>query len=358
VNYVPTESFAPTGTEVEQLLQYPYTRPDSSFITMGENVALISDDYNQFCTQTNEVLAEKNLPLLQERIPVIAYGANANPFRQVVKLSKFTPENDEQRRVEMQTVPTITAQVLSAQIVWHGIPGQAGSAFAELYPGKHDSDCFVSFFTPLQLAVMHTTEGATYNLGEIPVTLGTGAEPATAFVYVPAKSHVLMRGGQAVRVQAPGVDGQEGSLDANDAVQYMLDGAGSSAVPDNPISYIEAGQTMKLAEKKARQVHIAELLMKHGISESFTYPLGYGSTIGRADFNSIVPSTNHDMLRLAEQIVAPLRPTSQQIINRQTELIATGVDPTYARKEAYDALDPMQIIRIRAHDELERRLVA
>lgn len=348
--------FAPASNETEKALSYPFSCPDSSYITDGQEVHLLPDSFAEFQEATDAYLAEHGLPLLAERVPVLAYGSNANPFRLGKKMGTYAPHLQE----TMQTVPNRMITVPDAAVVWHGKPGQAGSAFAELYKGAETVGekvhAHIGFLTVEQLAAMHATEGVTYHLAELEARVGDNPEPIKFTAYVAGASSILLKAGKPVRVQRPGEEQHEGSMTAEEAVNYMLEHAGETIGAKTARELIEQNKALPLSEKKIRQAAVGTRLGELGLNKSFSFPTKPGSEIGRADFNFIT-SPKYDFIHLAEQSLAAMRPTPETIQARQQELMEQkGLSEVKALKEAKEELDIMVNIRQRASDELKDRL--
>src|SRR4051812_38476127 len=98
--------YAPQGEY--QNLQYPFQRPEGSFVLHGEQVIEAPNEYDAFKAASDELLAKVGLPPLSERIPVIAYGANSNPARLHEKMSAY---GDKSAQAAMQVVPNIIATI-------------------------------------------------------------------------------------------------------------------------------------------------------------------------------------------------------------------------------------------------------
>jgi hypothetical protein len=150
------ETFAPTQS-IEERLQYPFSRPELSFFTNGTEVIDMPNNFTEFCEASNQLLMVNGLAKIEDRIPVIAYGANSNPFELRKKMNAY---GEPHLQNELQTVPNILAVIPDTTIVWHGKPSQSGSVFAELYRGEDslgvESNSHVSFLTKYQVALMQS----------------------------------------------------------------------------------------------------------------------------------------------------------------------------------------------------------
>ncbi len=300
----PVSAYAPTGTETDKCLQYPFTRPAGSFLTDGEAVQILPSDGGEFREEANEYLRNVGLPLLHERQPVVAYGSNGNPARLAEKMSAFS-DSARPRPRELQVVPNLSAVIADTSVVWHGKPGQGGSAFAELYKGVEttgqNTRCHIAFLTPQQLALMHLTEGPTYHLTSV-LAHSENGERLRAAAYVASSSTILLKGGLPVGVKRPGEADAGLSMTADEAVNYMLINSGDEAHSAREL--VAQMASLYLPERKARQQRISERLGALGISKRFRYPCAERGFMGRADL-SITPGVYH----VAEQLLESLRPT-------------------------------------------------
>lgn len=331
--------FALPEDEVEKQLAYPFHQPEQSYLTDGRSVELMSDTFGDFCATADTYLAARQLPLLADRIPIIAYGANASPARLQAKMAAFgSPE----MQPSLQTVPNIVATIKDTAIVWHGTPGQVGSTFAELYRGEDtkgvNAHCFVQFMTAEQVALLHATEGVTYHVIDVPALLGSDEQEVTTKAYVAGQSSVLLKDGQPVQVSRPGVEKALSAMSAEEAVTFMLGRAATEAGTRAVREYVAEGQKMSLAESKERQRRVAKALTAAGVSRMFSFPGANKEYYGRADLAGL-QSVRPDVYQLAEQSLHRLR------------FFRDGkVDPAQP--------DIMAKIRDRASRELAERLTA
>lgn len=318
--------YAPIGTSAEQLLQYPFARPDHSYCTDGETVTVMPDTFSAFTVAADELLTQRGVPVLAERTPVVAYGANASPVKLTGKMGgKFTPE---ELRGELQIVPSIMAEMDETAIVWHGKPGQTGSVFAELYRSPETagvvSSCFVQFLTNEQIALLHASEGVTYHFAPLSVRVGSDSHQMEALAYVAGMSEVLLdKAGKPILVKPLTKEAGEVTMTAHEAVAYMLENAGEAVETVNPIEYIETAPKT-LAEKKARQAKVRKALGEAGLSAEFSFP----GTVrrGRADFNGSDGHAN------------PAEPYSIQLMEDVLSRLSTTTLVSVIRKRAHDEL--------------------
>lgn len=349
----PVEQFAPTGTEADKLLAYPYEAPTHGYFTDGETVTELADTYDSFVQQADAMLAERNLPLMANRIPVIEYGSNASPYQAKTKMGKFgRPE----QQAALQSVPKIEGRIMGADVVWHGKPGQKGSTFAELYKdektNKTQAPCQIAFMTEQQLAVMNGSEGMTYNAVLLDVLVGDDKKPMQAIAYVAGQSSVLLKDGKPVKVQRPGAAPIRGAMTAEQAVNYMLEHAGDTIGLATARELVEVAGSKNYYGKLALQKPVAEALKAAGVSQDFSFPKPAEHTIGRADFNSIHSGGEAPTLRLMEDVVADLRPSAAELDHKATDEIKAGEDLAVTIGRVGRANDLAQVLRKRAHDEL------
>lgn len=327
--------FAPPTDKTEALLSYPFRVPEGSFIMNGTDVIEMPENSEDFWHKADKELIQNQLPGMADRIPVIAYGANANPYRYAEKINVFsTPETHDQ----LHTTPVQDGEV-KGSVVWHGKQGQGGAIFAELYDGPlleegQTSICKITWLTKEQLSVMHTTEGITYHLAEVPALIGSDKKEITAYAYVAGHSSVLLKDGRPVAVKRPGLDLPGEGMTAKEAVEYILaqlpdDGGAklpSAKTPEQLVA--EMNDQPTLADKKALQAAVEQALRHAGSNQMFTHATPEEARIGRADLNFM----NHYItLHLLEE--------------QLTEIRSQGASK-----------DIVEEVRKRAHNELKERL--
>ncbi len=189
-------------------LLYPGQRPETSYITDGETVYLINVEtdeqtgYGNFLVQTkqgnrpaDEILAEHGAAPIEERIPILAFGANLSPGSLENKFRKVG-------RPDAQVIPTMYAELKGKDVVWSGGPGIKGNFIAILYEGEETQDTAVqvgvNFLTPEQVIVMNATEMA-YELSAVTVQIGD--EHIKAFYYA-GRDSVYLKNGHPVAVES------------------------------------------------------------------------------------------------------------------------------------------------------------
>lgn len=358
VKSTPVESFAPEGSEAERLLQYPFARPEGSFFTNGYEVTTLPSDYDAFCQAADDMLTKHGLPLLSERVPVVAYGANVSPAKFEEKMRKYGSPSVQP---ELQAVPMLMVDVPNSQVVWHGKPGQAGSVFSELFEGPETqgktAHAALQFMTTEQVALMHATEGVTYHFTPVDVQTKDGVL-IHAVAYVAGQSSMLLKDGKPVSMKVTPNDTTEG-MTAREAVAYMLEHAGQALGIEAPEELIALNAGKKLIEKKANQSAIETVLREQGLSAEFSHPAQQDWYYGRADFNELNHvGHNPRLLHLAEESLARIRPSKQDIDEATMKIMAAtaGMSEQEARRKARAQLDIMQVLRGRHRAELQERL--
>jgi|GEM_PF-1924988 len=360
----PVAAFKPVAvTEAEKLLAYPFPRPENSVLTDGEQVIPLPDTFKEFMTAADALLIERGLPGMAERVPVIAYGANSSPWKNQEKMSTYGPEQQEL----LQTTPMLTATVPGTVIAWHGRPGQKGAIFAELYSDldtmNEAASTHLTFLDEKQLAAIHVTEGITYRVQWLDVLAGSDRKPLKAIAYVANDATIFTKDGRPALVQRPGDTAIPSALTAQQAVDLMLSHGGADDDPHSAQELIESFAKLDLDTRKKIQKGIGQRLAQTGRSRAFAFPGDAADTMARGDFNGL-QAPHYAGLRLVEQVVAPLRPTAEQIEAKASELqeksLQKGKDLSrlVALDQARRKLDIAAEVRRRAHDELAVRLDA
>lgn len=191
---------------------YPGERPAGSYVTDGEFVQAIdvvaTADGLQFNVRNsdddlplNTYLYSKGAPRMEDRIPVLAFGANMSPGSLKSKFTKIG-------RPDALVVPTIYGELAGHDIVWSGGPGVNGNFIAILYHGEEAQDTTVqvgvNFLTREQLLVMHATE-LSYDLASIDVTVAD--EPLRAYYYA-GHDDVYLQDGHPVAIESVAAEGR------------------------------------------------------------------------------------------------------------------------------------------------------
>jgi hypothetical protein len=283
----PVASYGEYSSKVDELLAYPGARPEGSFMLSAESVVELPDDFDQFQEVANESLSKAGQPPLEDRIAILAYGANANPPRVIAKLEKYGVVEDH------VMMPFASVSVPDVAAVWHGRPDQSGSIFAELYKGSETEGgelrTHLSFVTEEQAAVIHASEGATYSLAEMQVSTGGERQLGQkALAYVGLDATVLTKDGSPLAVEGLANNLPLESMTAEEAVDYILaqDGVAEVAGATNARELVEQGIALKLSEKKIRQNLIGAQLARLGVARDYRYPAESTDFIGRLAFDA------------------------------------------------------------------------
>ncbi len=155
-------------------LIHPGKRPPTSYIMDGNNNIFLMRDIDKGARQAyietiegqvsvNDFLKRHQVPLLEERIPVIGYGTNPCPGQLEYK---FRPINN-------LIVPVIKGNIRGWDTVYKFI-FNAGYAYAQLIPAKEVSvDAWITLLDQAQYEQMNLTEGGLkkdpdYRVGILP----------------------------------------------------------------------------------------------------------------------------------------------------------------------------------------------
>ena len=211
MNMPPSASFGELVTNYRSASQnkdpmlYPGERPTDSYITDGTSVFDIKVtacneglafevDSSAGPVPINSLLEERGVPLMEDRIPVLAFGANMSPGSLASKFKKVG-------RDDAKIIPTIYASLPGHDVVWSGGPGVNGNFIAILYQGRETQDTSVqvgiNFLTREQLLVMHATELA-YDLNTVELVID--GKPLKAYFYDGVDS-VFLENGSPVAVE-------------------------------------------------------------------------------------------------------------------------------------------------------------
>jgi hypothetical protein len=325
-------------------------------MTDGEVVYDLPNNHEDFWDVTNRLLRDMHLPQLEDRVPVLAYGANANPFRLRGKMADVGEDMQE----VMQTVPHERVMLPGMAAVWHGRPGQAGSVFAELYPLEQDGaglQAHVAYLTSQQLAAIHMSEGGTYSAAAVEAQVSGRMDVIPAVAYVALRGSVLLKDDKPVLVKGlkhKGMDLPE--MSPAEAVQYMLDSVAGEIGQVDVRDFVREGLKLKLSQKKARQERVRVPLAAQGKSREYSYPVADGELIGRADFASLPGLTHHGEVVLPEMMLADVRPSKEQlVIAAVQEMMKFDLTQAEAYRKVQNRLDPARRVASRAHEELEVR---
>ena len=275
----PVDSYRSASLNSEPLV-YPGERPPASFITDGELVSPIFAENHEgqldFTVVSggqeipvNEYLTARGAPLMEDRIPVISFGANMCPGS---LKSKFTKVG----RPDALVVPTIYTELPSHDVVWSAGPGINGNFIAILYQGEEtaqtDLQVGISFLTREQLLVLHATE-MNYELREVPVEIA--GQKIKTFFYA-GTDKVFVENGHPVAVGAVPASGR--TLDeasttemlqkilTGDKVKNILHGLGlevpeSDLTAQDYVDLVRDSKQLKIEKPKTRLKTLVNELM-------------------------------------------------------------------------------------------------
>ena len=280
---------------------YPGKRPDESYITNGEEVYALRGNGHQIFDEINAYLEQQDLPALKDRIPVLAYGGNASPGSLKEKFSRHDLTGYEVTEKEIQTVPCIFGDLQGVDVVWHGAPSLKGGYFAELYKGKEAEgttvQAVVQFLTTEQLAIMHTTEGITYEFADIgEVDFGNEVRMQSVLSYVGRGSSILLDDyGKPISVA--GVKRSNSDLEVLDvkgALDYTLGNekvttaikdfftdnpeyaechTNFASSPDRTGAYSNFARAISPAKRRELQQRVSSAMNESGIACAMRFPI-------------------------------------------------------------------------------------
>lgn len=201
----------PSASYHQNPLLYPGKRPEGSYLTDGQGVYYIETQVTEEGLQffmrgvagelvpVDEFLRQAGVPTMDERIPVLAFGANVNPASLASKFKKAErPDGSNNALI----VPTIYASLPGHDVVWSGGPGVNGNFIAILYRGEETKDTTVevaiNFLTPEQVLIMHGTE-LSYNLSSVDVYVN--GEKVRAYYYH-GNDNIYLRDGKPVAIES------------------------------------------------------------------------------------------------------------------------------------------------------------
>lgn len=348
----------------------------------GEELMPLSANTAEAMTEIDTYLADRQLPLLKDRVPVLAFGRNASPSGAATKAEKYS--HGTVTTEQLSTIPMLKGTLSDHDVVWHGRPSQGSGYFAELLQSDDtkgtDVEAWVQFLTTEQLAAVHTTEGTTYGFTEVGgVDLGDGIS-IDAVGYTARQASVLLDSPDGKPIAVAGIDRSNSQLEVMDvrgALQHTLgQEAVAAALGDqyhgDAKTFFEQGQSIaKLSDKKLRQSAVHEALQATGISRDFRYA-NDGLHFGRAEIDSLPrgiaknPHTSApETIQLMEQHIAGIRPSAAFVATESARLTKKfpSDSPERIKQRVRNVHDPAQTIRTRAHDELldpvrEQRLAA
>ncbi len=359
---IPVTSFEPPANIVEQVLSYPYERPRGSYFTNGDMVTLLSDDPTLFKQRANALLAAQNLPSLEQRIPVIAYGSNMSPAEFKVKMAKYPETTDDKL---MQAAPMLAAKIPDTEVVWHGKLSSKGGLFADIYNGQlakgKTSNVLIEYLTKEQLLILHVSEGTNYTFTRKTVELADGTT-AQAFLYQPHETTYLEKGGHPIPV-AGIVDAASAKvppMTASEAMAYILEQVGDIAGAKTPEEFVQNNKDLPLKPRQERRRQVAQKLAALNVSVDHDAKVPY--SIGRVDFNDLThPDLTPHIVQLPEMLFKTMRPGRERLEEEaevvKTEKLKKGEEITYEETIywAMVRLDPVFKLRNRWMTEIAAR---
>lgn len=356
---------------------YPGERHPNSYLLADDKVIDVSSDPTEALEQFDEMLSERGQPLIADRIPVLAYGRNASPTGAATKTETYS--HGQLSAKDLATIPMMPATLADHDVVLHGRPAQGGGVFGELYGGDDvkgtDVEVWLQFLTKEQFAILHTTEGETYEVSRVSgVSLGEDMT-IDAVGYTAREASVLLRDGKPMALS--GIRRNNSPLEqignvatVPEALSYVLghEAVSAAAGAETPQDYIEKASGLpNLKARKELQASVYGAMQESGITTPCAHPSD-DLRFGRAEFYSLphgVDQPHHSSVDVPtlEQHVKKIRPRLLALARKGIELEAKyadeGLDLRIER--ARNLLDPARKIRIRAHNELrdpnrERRL--
>ena len=179
-------------------LTYPGDCPDGSFLIINNEVVSLnaSNPDDVFFMRDGENhslntwLKKQKLPLLKDRIMVLAYGANRNPATLKIKFENYNYKYIDQPLV----VPVFKAKLKNADVVASGLHGQ-GYFYADLLlESRHtlgtEIDVWINLLDEDQFRVIEESENVSkglYTLGQIDhITLSESNLQITALAFLSA----------------------------------------------------------------------------------------------------------------------------------------------------------------------------
>lgn len=360
---VPVESFGAFPSEIDEALAYPGARPAGSFIVDQTVVVELPDTTEDFRASADSHLAVRGAAGLEGRIPILAYGANANPAKLIAKLEKYRLTDSD------LVVPVGHVMVPDVAVAWHGRPGQNGSTFAELFKGPETVGAtlttHVTYLTEKQAAAVHASEGDTYSLVELNARLGDDQETSKILAYVALNSSVLLKDNIPVSVAGLAEGSPFEEMTAEAAVDYMLaqDGVAEAVGAATARELVGQNIGLKLSEKKRRQAIVDDRLRKLGSSRPYVYPAAGREFIGRLTLaaQGTLSKTHSDgtgpqFVTMPEVALTDMRPSLETVREKAAQLrdrhpeLTQGEATERARRLLHD---PVAVLRRRSTSELE-----
>ncbi len=261
---------------------YPGQRPEGSYVTDGssvyslevqdtENLAFTMHTADGESIDMNDFLRQKNAPLLEDRIPVLGFGANMSPGSLASKFAKVG-------RDDALVIPTAYTTLKGHDVVWSGGPGMNGNFIAVLYDGPEVKDTEVqvgvNFLTREQLLVMNATEMA-YQLAYADVSIE--GHPVRAYYYV-GQDQIFIKDGLPIAIDSVPATGRaieasntknllEGVIDNKAIVDKVSEQYPGLADVQTTDDYIALAATLR-AEKRSLKLKKAmhEAIAEEGLA--------------------------------------------------------------------------------------------
>jgi hypothetical protein len=146
---------------------YPGDRPSSSYLLLDEHIYPVHFDHPldlQFYDGhdprvVDEVLKKLNLPLVNDRYPIVSYGGNRNPATLYIKFLNY----DYRSPGNGLAVPVLRGKISAADVVACGLSGQ-GYFYGDLLWNsqltlKTEVEAWLALLDHDQLRVIHDSEG-------------------------------------------------------------------------------------------------------------------------------------------------------------------------------------------------------
>jgi len=213
---------------------YPGQRPENSYLTDGSLVYDLEardTDSLSFTLRTAEgeevnmddFLREHGVPTLEERIPVLAFGANLSPGSLASKFAKVG-------RKDALFIPTAYTTLINHDVVWSGGPGMNGNFIAVLYAGPEvegtEVQVGINFLTREQLLVMNATE-LSYQLAWADVSIE--GHPVRAYYYV-GQDQIYIKDGSPLAIES--VPAKNRSIDESNTTELLNEVINNKAIVD------------------------------------------------------------------------------------------------------------------------------
>lgn len=222
----------------QEPLHYPGLRPESGF-TLGVNGSVLPVEISKdpktgelnFYINTengvwnlNDALKEAGATPIEDRIPVVTFGSNANPGQLVDKFAQHV-ESGELKAEDSYFIPTTEATIEDLAPVYVPKVGIWKYSFSTLFPLEGaTTSVHVNWLTREQLEIMHTTEKAYEfcEFGEATITGGDLNVPAYMYVAKGASSAYLDAEGKPVVMEGANVEGVDIRVISQQEIQDEL----------------------------------------------------------------------------------------------------------------------------------------